>query len=333
MLKMNTVDAFEDAVRSFLCSGPEEIDHENIEVVAFSSPGFALRCALKSLGVSRGDFVCIPSFAPEEILQEILKLRAIPVFVGSEDDTWNMDHELLEDAVNAMVRTAFRKPKAVVMVSAYGMPPVVHRICEVCFRLHVPVIDYAADAMGSEFHGRKLGTFGQHGYGILSFEDGNVLSAGGGAALVCGGKEEKGRILDMISKRVRARMSEHCAEVALAGMDGLAERITRRKAAHANYESMLKAVGGIKVHSQSRTDAAEGEPQYFDSNYHMTAVLLDKGTDMDAVRVVLAEAGIETGRLYRPLHTYPEYADYPKYTDCICEELYSRGLYIKTPLQ
>ncbi len=315
------IKEFEEAIKAYLDS--EDYCHN--EVVALSSKSLALNYALKAVGVKRGELVCVPSFASEEILVEIKKLNAIPVFVGSEDDTWNMSHELLEDAICNLVSVGHWRPKAVVMCSAYGMPPVVHRTCEVCGRMGVPLIDYACDAMGSEYYGHRLGMFGQNGYGIISFEEGNVVSCGG-AALICNGKESKEAVLDLISKRKTARMSDKCATAGLAQMADVDQRIARNRRIQSLYEELLKDVNGITVHSQFLTDTSDGEPPYFDSNYHRTTVLLDPRINLEKFRKYLSDAGIETQRLYRPLHTFQEYVTNLKYTNDVCEDLYNRGL-------
>ncbi len=293
--------------------------------MAVSSKALALHYALKTVGVKRGELVCVPGFAPEEILVEIENLDAIPVFVGSEDDTWNMSHELLEDAICGLSSIVHWHPKAVIMCAAYGMPSVVHCICEVCGRFGIPLIDYACDAMGSEYYGHRLGMFGQNGYGIISFEEGNIVSCGG-AALICNGKEGKETILNLMSRRKTARMSGKCAEAGLAEMSDVDKRVAHNRYIQSLYEDLLKDVNGVTVHTQFKTDIVEGQPPYFDSNYHRVAVLLDKSIDIENFQKALKDAGVETQRLYKPLHTYPEYVDNPKYTNGVCEDLYNRGL-------
>ncbi len=316
------VELFEKTIKSYIIDAE---DYSYNEVIALSSKSLALHYALKAVGVKRGELVCVPSFAPEEILVEIKKLNAIPVFIGSEDDTWNMSHELLEDAISNLVNVGHWRPKAVIMCAAYGMPSVVHRICEVCGRLGVPLIDYACDALGSEYYGHKLGMFGQHGYGIISFEEGNVVSCGG-AALICSDKEKKDAVLNMMSKHKTARMSGKCAEAGLEQMADIDKRISNNRYIQSLYEDLLKDVDGITVHAQFKTDTSDGEPPYFNSNYHCTTILLDQNIDIDKFQKTLADAGVETQRLYKPLYTYQGFADHPKYTNGICEDLYSRGL-------
>ncbi len=315
------IENFEKSIKAYI----NDEDYDYNEVVAVSSKSLALHYVLKAIGVKRGELVCVPSFAPEEILLEIKKLNAVPVFVGCEDDTWNMDYDLLEDALSDLVNVGHWRPKVVVMCSAYGMPPVAHRIYEVCFRFHIPLIDYACDAMGSEYCGHKMGMFGQFGYGIISFDEGNVVSCGG-AALICGDKEKKETALNLMSKRKAARMSSKCAEIGLAQMEDVDKRIAHNRHIQSLYESLLKDVEGITVHAQFKTDTSDGQPPYFDSNYHKTTVLLNKKIDIEELRKHLLDVGVETQRLYKPLHTNPEFANHPKYTNGVCEDLYNRGL-------
>ncbi len=318
---MMRISNFEKSIKAYI----NAVDYDYNEVVAVSSKSLALHYALKAVGVKRSELVCVPSFAPEEILIEIKRLNAIPVFIGSEDDTWNMDYDLLEDALSDLVNVGHWRPKAVIMCSAYGMPPVAHRIYEVCFRFHIPLIDYACDAIGSEYCGHKLGMFGQFGYGIISFDEGNIVSCGG-AALICGDKEKKETALNLMSKRKTARMSDKCAEIGLAQMADVDKRIARNRHIQSLYENLLKDVEGITVHAQFKTDTSDGQPPYFDSNYHKTTVLLDKKIDFEKFRKHLLDVGVETQRLYKPLHTNPEFANHPKYTNGVCEDLYNRGL-------
>ncbi len=315
------IQTFESIIKSYI----DTADYNYNEVIAVSSKSLALHYALKAVGVKRCELVCVPSFAPREILIEIERLNAIPVFVGSEDDTWNMSHDLLEDAINDLVNVGHWRPKVAIMCSAYGMPSVVHRICEVCERLGVSLIDYACDAMGTEYYGHRLGMFGQRGYGIISFEEGNVMSCGG-AALICSAKERKEAILNMMSKRKTARMSSKYAEVGLAQMADVDKRIAHNRHIQSLYENLLKNVEGITVHAQFKTDTSDGQPPYFNSNYHRTTMLLDKNIDVEKFIKALVTAGVETQRLYKPLHTYPEFADHPKYSNGVCEDLYDRGL-------
>ncbi len=245
------VEEFEESVRAFLCSD----GYDCCEVVVMSSSVLALHYVLKALGVKACDMVCVPSFAPEEIVQEVTKQNAVPVFVGSEGDTWIMSHELLEDALGDLWSVAHTRPKAVVMCSAYGMPSLVHRICDVCLRHHVPVIDYACDAVGSEFYGRRLGTFGQYGYGVISFEETNIVSTFGGAALIFQDKADKERVLKLMSKRKRTKMLSLCAGIGLGQMAQIDERIAHHRHVLSLYEELLKDVHGIKVHAQPKADA------------------------------------------------------------------------------
>ncbi len=289
---MIKIENFEKSVKTYI----DTDDYDFNEIIAISSKSLALHYALKAVGVNRGELVCLPSFAPEGILVEINRLNAIPVFIGSENDTWNMDQDLLEDALSNLVNVGHWRPKAVIMCSVYGMPPVAHRIYEVCFRFHVPLIDYACDAMGSEYYGHKQGMFGQFGYGVISFEECNVVSCGG-AALICGDKEKKDAALNLMSKRKTARMSSKCAEIGLAQMEDVDKRIAHNRHIQSIYEELLKDVDGITVHSQFKTDTSNGEPPYFDSNYHRTTVLLDQNIDVEKFQKALAEASVDTQRL------------------------------------
>ncbi len=316
-----SVEGFEESIKSYI----DAEDYDYNEVIALSSKSLALHYALKAVGVKRCDLVCVPSFAPKEILIEIEKLNAIPVFIGSEDDTWNMSHDLLEDAINGLLIDVHVHPKAVIMSAVYGMPSVVHRICDVCGRLNVPLIDYSCDAMGSEYYGHRLGMFGQHGYGIISFEEGNVVSCGG-AALICCDKDRMNIVINLTAKRKTARMSSKCAKIGLSQMIDVDKRIAHNWHIQSLYEDFLKDVDGVIVHTQYKTDTSDGQPPYFNSNYHKTTALLDRDIVVEKFQKALSYVGIETQRLYKPLHTYPEYEVNLKYTDGICEDLYNRGL-------
>ncbi len=317
--KTSSVELLEGVVKAYL-------GDECKEVVALSSGEVALRYALRACGVRPAFEVCVPSFVGEEVVAQVLGVDAFPVFVGSEPDTWNMSADLLEDAIDGRGAEANVKPQAVVLGAVYGMPATMHRICEVCCRRGIPLVEYSVDGLGSEFCERKLGAFGWHWYGIVSFGKGNAVECSG-ALLVCDGKQEKERILGIIGRDRRVRMSEACAAAALEQMSVLESRVAHQRRIHSLYSSLLEDIPGAELFSQPVYSLPYGEPPFFNSNYNRCAMLIDEDVcDVATLQRSLAAAGVKAERLYKPLHTISEYLQYTVFTDGVCEDLYKRGL-------
>ena len=257
----------------------EEFCGQNKRVVALASGTSAVHLALIACGVKPGDEVIVQSFTFCASSHPITYLGATPVFVDSERETWNMDPELMEEAIKDRIAKTGKKPKAIVPVALYGMPYQIDRIMEIANKYDIPVIEDAAEGFGSRYKGQVLGTFGK--YGVLSFNGNKMITTSGGGALITNNEEEWREIM-MYATQYREsypyyqhekigfnyRMSNICAGIGRGQMTVVNEHITHHKHVQALYEELLGNVPGITVHSQP----ASGE---YDSNYWLCTITID----------------------------------------------------------
>ena len=258
----------------------EEFCGQNKKVVALSAGTAAVHLALIACGVGPGDEVLVQSFTFCASSHPITYLGATPVFVESERETWNMDPELLEEAIKDRIAKTGKKPKAIVPVALYGMPYRIDRIMEIANRYDIPVVEDAAEGFGSRFNGQVLGTFGR--YGVLSFNGNKMITTSGGGALITE-NEEQWREIMMYATQYREsypyyqhekigynyRMSNICAGIGRGQMTVANDHIAHHKHMQKLYEELLADVKGINVHSQPRT----GE---YDSNYWLCTITIDE---------------------------------------------------------
>ncbi|HAH74082.1 MAG TPA: pyridoxal phosphate-dependent aminotransferase [Butyricimonas virosa] len=328
------VNAFEKALRDFLIeNGKLKVENEGKQVVALSAGTAALHLGLILLGVGEGDEVICQSFTFSASANPIAYLGATPVFVDSEVDTWNMDPVLLEEAIKDRVEKIGRLPKAIIPVHLYGMPGKLDEILEVANRYKIPVLEDSAEALGSEYKGRKCGTFGE--YAALSFNGNKIITTSGGGALVCPNEERAKRALFYATQaRERAphyqhekigynyRMSNICAGIGRGQMFVLDEHIVRRRVIHDLYVKLLAGVKGVKVMCQP-------EGGDFNSNYWLTCITVDPeeaGFTREDVRLALDENNIESRPLWKPMHLQPVFKDAPFYGNGTSERLFEIGL-------
>lgn len=265
------VNAFEQDLKEF-------VDDEK-EIVALSSGTAAVHLALIACGVGQGDEVLVQSFTFCASSHPITYLGATPVFVDSEKDTWNMDPDLLEEAIKDRIAKTGKTPKAIVPVVLYGMPYQIDRIMEIADRYGIPVIEDAAEGFGSCYKGRVLGSYGK--YGVLSFNGNKMITTSGGGALVCEDMESKNKIMWYATQAREGyayyqheaigynyRLSNVCAGIGRGQMTIVNDHIAHHRHVQALYEQLLADVDGIKVHSQPAT----GD---YDSNYWLCAITVD----------------------------------------------------------
>ena len=252
---------------------------QNKRVVALSSGTAAVHLALINCGVRAGDEVLVQSFTFCASSHPITYLGATPVFIDSEKDTWNMDPELLEEAIKDRIVKTGKKPKAIVPVALYGMPYRIDKIMAIAEKYDIPVIEDAAEGFGSRYNGQVLGTFGK--YGVLSFNGNKMITTSGGGALVTNNEDEWREIM-MYATQYREsypyyqhekigfnyRMSNICAGIGRGQMTVVNEHIAHHKHVQKMYEELLTDVPGIKVHAQPTT----GE---YDSNYWLCTITID----------------------------------------------------------
>jgi dTDP-4-amino-4,6-dideoxygalactose transaminase len=258
----------------------EEFCGQNKRIVALSAGTAAVHLALIACGVGPDDEVCVQSFTFCASSHPITYLGATPVFIDSEKDTWNMDPELLEEAIKDRIAKTGKKPKAIVPVALYGMPYRIDRIMAIADKYGIPVVEDAAEGFGSKFNGQVLGTFGK--YGVLSFNGNKMITTSGGGALITENEDEWREIM-MYATQYREsypyyqhekigynyRMSNICAGIGRGQMTIVNEHIAHHQHVQSLYEKLLKDVRGIHVHTQPKN----GD---YDSNYWLCTITLDE---------------------------------------------------------
>ena len=302
------------------------------EVVALSAGTAALHLGLIMLGVERDDEVICQSFTFSASANPITYQGAKPVFVDSEPDTWNMDPALLREAIEDRIQKTGRKPKAIIPVHLYGMPAKMDEIIAIAQEYEIPILEDAAEAIGSEYKGKKCGTLGT--YGALSFNGNKMITTSGGGALICPSREAADRVTFYATQaREQAphyqhekigynyRLSNICAGIGRGQMQVLDEHIARRRAIHGLYSQGLGSISGIEVQQNPSTQ--------FNSNFWLTTILIDPkqtGFDREQLRLRLEEENIESRPLWKPMHLQPVFAACPYYGGSVAEELFERGL-------
>ena len=301
---------------------------ENVHVAALSSGTAALHLALILVGVQAGDEVICQSMTFSASANPIVYQGATPVFVDSEEDTWNMSPEFLETAIKDRILKG-NKPKAVILVHLYGMPAKIDEIVEICHRYQIPLIEDAAEALGSTYKGRALGTFGE--LSILSFNGNKIITTSGGGALVSKNEEfiRKARFLATQARDAAPhyqhshigynyRMSNVSAGIGRGQMEVLSLRVQKRRSIFEAYKESLKEIEAIKFPNEPGSD-------YY-SNRWLTAVLVDGDVTNDEIRISLEKENIESRPLWKPMHMQPVFAGTPFYGDGTSERLFNKGL-------
>lgn len=337
------VDGFEADLKRFL--GGER------EVLALVSGTAAVHLALLLSGVGPGDEVIVQSFTFCATANPVRYLGATPVFVDSEPGTWNIDPELLEQAIKDRIAATGRKPKAIVPVSLYGMPYQVGPVLQIADKYGITLVEDTAESLGSLYRGRNLSTFGK--FGVLSFNGNKMITTSGGGALICPDEQTKKKALCYATQArepfpfyqhenigYNYRLSNICAGIGRGQMHVLESNIAHHKHVQKLYEQLLADVPGINVHSQPAT----GE---FDSNYWLCTVTLEPGLkiagqerayagakrlesqpndNVEALRQIMDAAGIEVRPVWKPLHLHPVFAGCPSYINGLSETIFKMGM-------
>jgi dTDP-4-amino-4,6-dideoxygalactose transaminase len=267
-------------------------------VVALSAGTAAVHLALIACGVGPGDEVIVQSFTFCASSNPIAYLGATPVFVDSEKDTWNMDPDLLEEAIKDRIAKTGKTPKAIVPVALYGMPYKADRIMEIANKYGIPVVEDAAEGFGSRYKGQMLGTFGK--YGVLSFNGNKMITTSGGGALITE-DEDHWREIMMYATQYREsypyyqhekigynyRMSNICAGIGRGQMTVVNDHLAHHKHVQKMYEELLADVPGVHVHSQPDN----GD---YDSNYWLCTITIDENVKVkgqeDAYKTIVTGA-------------------------------------------
>lgn len=337
------------------------------KVVALSAGTAAVHLSLLALGVTAGDEVICQSFTFCASSHPVTYLGATPVFIDSEKESWNMDPALLETAIKDRIAKTGRKPKAIIVVYLYGMPGRIDEILEIARRYDIPVVEDAAEGLGSRFDGQVVGTFGE--YGVLSFNGNKMITTSGGGALICPTEAAKNRVMFFATQAREAypyyqheeigynyRMSNICAGIGRGQMTVLEDHINHHKHVAQLYAELLRDVEGIDVHLNPNSR--------YDSNYWLSTITispdlhikgeedvyktaiegavggaagvvhaggslhtnLEPNRNVEALRVWLDKAGIESRPLWKPMHAQPCYKDAPRYVNGTSDGLFRIGM-------
>jgi len=317
------VNGFEEDLEKFLNS--------DVQVAALSAGTAALHLALIECGVNYGDEVICQSMTFSASANPIAYQGAIPVFVDSEADTWNMCPVALKEAIRDRFANG-KKPKAIIVVHLYGMPAKMDEILAVAKEFDIPVIEDAAEGLGSTYKGKACGTFGR--FGVLSFNGNKIITTSGGGALVCHTKEDKDKAV-FLSTQARDnaphyqhshigynyRMSNICAGIGRGQMEVLIDRVEARRAMTKFYADLFDDIDGVRVLIEPNED--------FYSNHWLAAITIDEaltGVSREDLRLALLEDNIESRPLWKPMHLQPVFENSPYYGSNVAEKLFDSGL-------
>ncbi len=301
-------------------------------VVALSSGTAALHLALVNLDVKPGDEVIVSSFTFSASVNPIVYMGATPVFVDSENKTWNMDPELLENAIKDRLEKG-KNVKAIIPVHLYGMPAQIDEIMQIAKQYNIPVIEDAAEALGSEYSDKPMGTFGE--YGILSFNGNKIITTSGGGALICKDPEQANHIRFLATQArddaphyqhsqigYNYRLSNVLAGIGRGQMDVLDEHIKQHRHNHEYYMNTLGNFDGLNFLN-------EPNPSFY-SNFWLTTLTIDPeitgGISRETIRLHLQNNNIESRPLWKPMHIQPVFETCPAYVNGTSEKLFRDGL-------
>ena len=317
------VDGFEKDIAAYLGN--------NVHVAALSSGTASLHLALIILGVKAGDEVICQSLTFSASANPIMYQGATPIFIESEESSWNMSPDFLEIAIKDRLAKG-KKPKAIVVVHLYGMPAQIDKIMEISRKYRIPVVEDAAEALGSTYKGRKMGTFGD--LAILSFNGNKIITTSGGGALVSKNEDwiVKARFLATQARDVAPhyqhshvgynyRMSNICASIGRGQMEVLPLRVYQRRRNFSHYKRLLGHLSNIKFQEEPNDT--------FFSNHWLSAIALNDTNDRitsDLLRISLAQDNIEARPVWKPMHMQPVFNNFPFYGDGTSERLFRTGL-------
>jgi dTDP-4-amino-4,6-dideoxygalactose transaminase len=318
------VNGFEKDLRGYL--------NDDVHVVALSSGTAAIHLALVQLGVGPGDEVICQSFTFAASANPIKYLGATPVFIDSESDTWNMSPNHLREAIVDRIAKTGKKPKAIIPVHLYGMPAQMDEIMAIADDFEIPILEDAAEALGSEYKSKRCGTFGE--FACLSFNGNKIITTSGGGALVCSTEEEAKRAMFYATQArdnaphyqhskigYNYRMSNICAGIGRGQMMVLDDHVARRRAIHELYKKELSGIAGISVFDNPSSE--------FNSNHWLTCIIVDPevaGFSREDIRLKMESKNIETRPLWKPMHLQPVFEGTPFYGDGTSEALFDKGL-------
>lgn len=327
------VDGFERDLEKFLLPPDSKK-----RICALSSGTSALHLGLVMLGVVPGDEVMVQSLTFSASANPVVYQGATPVFVDSEPDTWNLDAHLLDKAIKDRLEATGKLPKAIIAVDLYGMPAKYDLIRKVARKWEIPVLEDAAEALGSRFCNEMCGNFGE--YGVLSFNGNKMITTSGGGALICPDEDARKRVLSYATQSREAtpwyqherigynyRMSNISAGIGRGQMHVLEEYIAHHRWVQSCYRKAFKDLDGIYLHENPSSE--------FESNFWLSTIILKenvniKGDDgcgsVEALRRFMDKENIETRHIWKPMHLQPFFKDAPSYTTGVAEDIFDHGL-------
>ena len=313
------VNAFEQAIEQAL--------ENNVHVAALSSGTGAIHLALELLGVGLGDEVICQSFTFSASANPITYLGARPVFIDSEQETWNLSPELLKAAITDRIKFG-KKPKAIIAVHLYGMPYNISGVRKIAEEFEIPILEDSAEALGSSYNTIPCGTFGD--IGVLSFNGNKIITTSGGGALVSKNKAYRDKAVFLATQArdeaphyqhshigYNYRMSNVLAGIGRGQMEILSDRVNARRANYEYYKASLKYFEQIEFLD---------EPSGYFSNRWLSCILTPSFAIREKIRSALEHENIESRPLWKPLHLQPVFINDIKYIDGTSESLFEKGL-------
>ncbi|MDJ0646980.1 MAG: aminotransferase class I/II-fold pyridoxal phosphate-dependent enzyme [Flavobacteriaceae bacterium] len=294
---------------------------------ALSSGTAAIHLALILLGVNEGDEVLCSTFTFSASVNPIRYQGAVPVFIDSESDTWNMCPIALEEAISDRIKNG-KQPKAIILVHLYGMPSKMHELMAIANKYDIPIIEDAAEAIGSKYKGKAMGTFGE--MGIYSFNGNKIITTSGGGALVSNEPHYCKEATFLATQARDAaphyqhskigynyRMSNILAGIGRGQLEVLNDRINSRRKNFEFYKEQLAQFKEVKT---------VNEPDGFFSNRWLTTILTDSYESRENIRMGLEKENIESRPVWKPMHLQPVFNSFPKYLNGVSETVFDRGL-------
>ena len=314
------IDNFEQELSNLSCG---------YNVAALSSGTASIHLALILLGVQQHDDILCSTFTFSATVNPIKYLNANPIFIDSEEDTWNMCPELLELAIKKGI-SRNKKPKAIIIVHLYGMPANMNQIMHIANTYDIPVIEDAAEALGSTYNSQPLGTLGD--FGVYSFNGNKIITTSGGGALVCKDKTmiDKARFLATQARDeaphyehseigYNYRLSNVSAAIGLGQLEVLTQRVLKKREINKYYKKELSSINQVSFLDEDKDSF---------SNFWLTTILLDKNSaiDREELRLNLERDNIESRPLWKPMHLQPVFKECKFYVNGVSEQLFERGL-------
>lgn len=295
---------------------------------ALSSGTSAIHLALILSGVNQDDEVLCSSFTFSATANPIVYQKAIPVFVDSEEDTWNICPELLKRAIEDRISKG-KKPKVLILVHLYGMPAKMDEIISICKTYEITLIEDAAEGLGSTYKGKALGTFGR--FGILSFNGNKIITTSGGGALMSSDEKliKKARFLATQARDeaphyqhseigYNYRMSNICAGIGRGQFEVLDDRVKKKREIYDFYRKKLYDIKNIRF--------LEEQEGMFSNRWLTTIIIEEENISRETIRLALEKDNIESRPLWKPMHLQPVFEQYPAYINGTSERLFEKGL-------